>query len=194
MEAATEFLIQIRKIQPAGPYYLVGHSAGGQIAFEMALQLRKIKQKVFLVFIDVILVRKLEVKQSDETQEILNSKMQEEEAVLLESIKQGEGDRRIQELLNQMDEELLKKRIHQVANIMSDYAKNYIPSNVFDGDLIITYANDSSIKNDELNNVKTLKKWCSGKIIQRYAAGDHFSILMGQGADEVSKHIKSFIR
>ena len=39
-EMATHNIQQMRRVQPHGPYYLVGYSLGGVVAFEMALQLR----------------------------------------------------------------------------------------------------------------------------------------------------------
>ena len=36
---AAEFLQEVRQVQPHGPYYLLGHCAGGSIAYEMACQL-----------------------------------------------------------------------------------------------------------------------------------------------------------
>ena len=40
-EMAEHYINEIKKIQPKGPYFLVGHSLGGSIAFEMAIQLQK---------------------------------------------------------------------------------------------------------------------------------------------------------
>jgi thioesterase domain-containing protein len=46
---AEEYLAEIRSLQPDGPYYLGGHSAGGLVAFEMARRLREAGQPVALV-------------------------------------------------------------------------------------------------------------------------------------------------
>ena len=45
-EMAEHYINEIKKIQPKGPYFLVGHSLGGSIAFEMAIQLQKSGDKV----------------------------------------------------------------------------------------------------------------------------------------------------
>jgi acetoacetyl-CoA synthetase len=39
-EVATEALTQVRRVQPDGPYSLIGYSFGGLVAYEMALALR----------------------------------------------------------------------------------------------------------------------------------------------------------
>jgi thioesterase domain-containing protein len=53
-EAAAEFLVELRKIQPKGPYLLGGYCVGGIIAFEMACQLMEAGEKVnLLALLDV---------------------------------------------------------------------------------------------------------------------------------------------
>ncbi|HEX2187107.1 MAG TPA: thioesterase domain-containing protein, partial [Chloroflexota bacterium] len=52
-EMAALYLEEIRRVQPAGPYFLGGYSGGGVIAFEMAQQLRRAGQEIaLLVLID----------------------------------------------------------------------------------------------------------------------------------------------
>lgn len=48
-EMASEYLKEIRSVQPIGPYKLCGSSFGGLIAFEIALQLRAVGEQVALV-------------------------------------------------------------------------------------------------------------------------------------------------
>jgi thioesterase domain-containing protein len=52
-EFAAGYLRKILSICPEGPYYLIGYSFGGLLAYEMAVQLQKMGRKVpFLVIID----------------------------------------------------------------------------------------------------------------------------------------------
>ncbi|MEV7013951.1 amino acid adenylation domain-containing protein [Streptosporangium sp. NPDC051022] len=48
-EMAADYLVQIRKVQPAGPYRLLGWSLGGVVAHEMARQLRDAGEEVALL-------------------------------------------------------------------------------------------------------------------------------------------------
>lgn len=48
-EMATQYVEEIRKLQPEGPYFLGGHSYGGMIVFEMAQQLQRQGQNVALL-------------------------------------------------------------------------------------------------------------------------------------------------
>jgi enterobactin synthetase component F len=46
---AAAYIAEIRKVQPAGPYHLIGFSAGGTIAYEMARQLQEAGETVSLL-------------------------------------------------------------------------------------------------------------------------------------------------
>ncbi|EYF01034.1 Long-chain-fatty-acid--CoA ligase [Chondromyces apiculatus DSM 436] len=48
-EMAAAYLQAIKQVQPSGPYHLGGHSFGGQVAFEMAQQLRRAGEEVALL-------------------------------------------------------------------------------------------------------------------------------------------------
>jgi thioesterase domain-containing protein/acyl carrier protein len=48
-EMASHYVLEIRKVQPRGPYFLGGFCFGGQIAFEMAHQLQREGESVALV-------------------------------------------------------------------------------------------------------------------------------------------------
>jgi amino acid adenylation domain-containing protein len=50
-EKATLYIQAMRAVQPQGPYFLAGHSFGGQIAYEMALQLLAQGEEVALLAI-----------------------------------------------------------------------------------------------------------------------------------------------
>jgi amino acid adenylation domain-containing protein len=50
-DIATYYIKAIQTVQPEGPYYLGGHSFGGQVAFEMAQQLHSLGHQVALVAI-----------------------------------------------------------------------------------------------------------------------------------------------
>jgi thioesterase domain-containing protein len=43
---AAEYIIQIRRVQPHGPYFLAGHSFGGRVSFEIAQQLVREGERV----------------------------------------------------------------------------------------------------------------------------------------------------
>ncbi len=52
IEMAADYIEEIRKIQPTGPYILLGGCIGATVAFEMARQLEHSREKVSLLMID----------------------------------------------------------------------------------------------------------------------------------------------
>ena len=48
-DIATHYIEEMRTLQPNGPYQLIGHSAGGLLAYEMALQILAVGQEVSLL-------------------------------------------------------------------------------------------------------------------------------------------------
>jgi thioesterase domain-containing protein len=48
-DMATDFITEIRAVQKSGPYLLGGHCLGGHIAFEIAVQLEAVGEKVAIV-------------------------------------------------------------------------------------------------------------------------------------------------
>ena len=48
-QMASDYIDDIRRLQPAGPYLLAGHSFGGKVAFEMARQLDQLGEKTALL-------------------------------------------------------------------------------------------------------------------------------------------------
>ena len=52
---AADYVTEIRRVQPHGPYFLAGHSFGGQVSFEIAQQLVREGERVsFLGLIDTV--------------------------------------------------------------------------------------------------------------------------------------------
>ena len=52
-DTASQYIQKIKKIQPAGPYHIIGWSLGGTIAFEMVKQLEALAQEIgFLGLVD----------------------------------------------------------------------------------------------------------------------------------------------
>jgi thioesterase domain-containing protein len=65
-ELATDYLAQVRAVQPAGPYRLLGWCIGGRAAFEIACRLREAGEAVELLALVSILPPVAEVPLTDE--------------------------------------------------------------------------------------------------------------------------------
>jgi pimeloyl-ACP methyl ester carboxylesterase len=57
-ELVIDYLAEIRRIQPRGPYTLVGHSFGGVLAFEIALRLQRDGQDAEVILLDATPARR----------------------------------------------------------------------------------------------------------------------------------------
>lgn len=52
-QMASDYILEIRQLQPTGPYYLLGECSGGVVAYEIARQLRELREEVaFLGLLD----------------------------------------------------------------------------------------------------------------------------------------------
>ncbi len=104
---ASEYVAAMRRKQPKGPYYLLGHSFGGVIAYEMALQLRAAGETVaFLGMLDSYTPR-------------ANTGLREmDEAELVKLILQDETKLSVRKLRKMSSEELYQ--------LCSDHAAGYL--------------------------------------------------------------------
>jgi amino acid adenylation domain-containing protein/non-ribosomal peptide synthase protein (TIGR01720 family) len=78
---AEAYVRAIRELQPGGPYFLAGWSAGGQIAFEMACQLAAAGQRVAflgLLDADATLWERLDASRAAQDEKLLLSRFFEE--------------------------------------------------------------------------------------------------------------------
>jgi acyl transferase domain-containing protein len=67
-DLAAHYLEEIRKLQPAGPYYFLGYSFGGLLAFEMAQQLQAAGQQVkMLGMLDTFLMNGVRAAEQNRT-------------------------------------------------------------------------------------------------------------------------------
>ncbi|MCL6753052.1 amino acid adenylation domain-containing protein [Nostoc sp. CCCryo 231-06] len=211
-ETATRYLLEIRKIQPNGPYLLGGHCYGGVLAFEIAQQLQKQGQRVgLLVVIDAILSEtRIETTDDDDAKFLLR---------IAESIKTDNNidfsvpfeelrDLPLTEQLNLINEkgnfifsdveieDFL--RYYKLFKAHVKAMRNYEPQ-VYPQPITLFRANQEIIHdfdNPEWYTNDPLLGWgkCSSQPIQVIEVpGDHFSIFVEPHIQELAKHLKDCI-
>ncbi|BBD64384.1 amino acid adenylation domain-containing protein [Nostoc commune NIES-4072] len=211
-ETATRYLLEIRKIQPNGPYLLGGHCYGGVLAFEIAQQLQKQGQTVgLLVVIDAILSEtRIETTDDDDAKFLLR---------IAESIKTDNNidfsvpfeelrDLPLTEQLNLINqkgnfifsdaeiEDFL--RYYKLFKAHVQAMRNYVPE-VYPQSITLFRANKEIIHdfdNPEWYTNDPLLGWgkCSSQPIQVIEVpGDHFSIFVEPHIQELAKHLKDCI-
>ncbi len=211
-KTANNYLQEIRKVQPNGPYLLGGHCYGGVLAFEMAQQLQRQGETVdLLVVIDAILLEtRIESTKDDDAKFLLR---------MAESIKTDNNidfsipfeELRDLSLNEQLD--LINKKANfifsdtEIEDFISYYKlfkadvqamRDYVPL-LYPQPITLFRAKEEIIHdfdNPEWNTDDPLLGWgkYSSQPIQVIEVpGDHFSIFVEPHIQELAKHLKNSI-
>ncbi|TCI84599.1 amino acid adenylation domain-containing protein [Tenacibaculum sp. M341] len=209
-EIAQRNIEDIRKIQPKGPYNFVGHSDGGIIALEMAIQLEQEKEQVVLAMID----------SQPGMQAIQQDELVEQVFFLLERYlhqefftpKVNHERETIEKAFFTMKQNILQSRtIAEIFEFLENYfiADNYmetfknlykvftanlklnydIPANNYEALIIQAEVHDQEFKDKN----RELWKLKNEKLLFETSSGDHFSIVQKENAEELSKKIVAFM-
>ncbi|MBD6618577.1 amino acid adenylation domain-containing protein [Komarekiella sp. 'clone 1'] len=211
-DTAKNYLEEIRKVQPNGPYFLGGHCYGGILAFEMAQQLQRQGETVdLLVVIDAILSEtRIESTKDDDAKFLLR---------MAESIKTDNNidfsisfeELRDLSLNQQLD--LINQKVNfifsetEIKEFISYYKlfkahvqamRDYVPL-VYPQSITLFRAKEEIIhdfESSEFHTNDSLLGWgkCSNQLIQvMEVPGDHFSIFIEPHIQELAKHLRSCI-
>ncbi|BCL77704.1 non-ribosomal peptide synthetase [Ktedonobacteria bacterium brp13] len=219
-EMATAYIQEIRTVQPAGPYMLGGHSLGGLVIFEMALQLHEQGEEVALL---AILDRPAPVLRKSADQPSSDEDEQEETARLLtegmaimshfsgkeivvsyETLRHMETDEQFEYIRHNMQISGLlpdKADIRPVRGLIQVQKANsratnaYIPAAYKGNGYVAVLAAEQTLSpdyNEELYSDESLG-W--GELIpqgvQIYRVpGNHISMLMTPQVQVVAKHLR----
>lgn len=182
----SDFLQQLLADQPQGPYWIAGHSFGGVIAFEMARHLEAMQHDVRVILLDSILLPGLYLlarSLDNQKNEIsLLSFLQERYA---ESVPVDKSRVNISSVIN----EEVALRINRIFELQLKMAQTYRNDNVLKGDLLFFYAEASLPLFSKGAYFKALKALCHGEVIVQAVKGDHYSMLLKQGAQIMLKAI-----
>ncbi|MGJ5676054.1 MAG: non-ribosomal peptide synthetase [Nostochopsis sp.] len=208
-ETANNYLQEIRKIQPKGPYLLGGHCYGGVLAFEMAQQLQREDETVdLLVIIDAIISEKrIESTKYDDAKFLLR---------MAESIKTDSNidfllsfeelrDLSLNEQLDLINQKMnlifsdteIKDfiRYYELFKAHVQAMRNYRPL-VYDQSITLFRAKEEIIhdfESPEFHSDDPLLGWgkCSSKAIQVIEiSGDHFSIFIEPHIQELASNLR----
>ncbi|MDZ7949854.1 amino acid adenylation domain-containing protein [Nostoc sp. DedQUE09] len=211
-ETAARYLLEIRKIQPNGPYLLGGHCYGGVLAFEIAQQLQKQGQTVgLLVVIDAILSETpiestddddakflLRIAESIKTHNNIDFSVPFEE---LEDLPLTEQLSLINEKSNFIFSDVEIEDFLRYYKLFKAHVKamrNYKPQ-VYPHSITLFRAKEEIIHdfdNPEWYSNDPLLGWgkCSSQPIQVIEVpGDHFSIFVEPHIQELAKYLRNCI-
>ena len=187
-EMAAEYIEQIKTIQPAGPYYLLGYSFGGLIAYEMAIQLREHGDDIAALIIgDVYPPRPYGEKASDSGQ---LPPLERLRAVLLDLVRREAGN-----ILGSISEDELL--------LLADiFSKNSILALIenprrYDGDMLLLVApigREAAPGDDSRSGASFWEDYVSGDIAEVHLPCSHMDILLPEMLGEAWSAISAWLR
>jgi len=201
-EMATDYLQEIRKIQPVGPYYLLGWSFGGVVAHAIASRLQRQGEDVaLLALLDSYPVSQETLQTIPEDQEILASlvpllsrKPEQAYNALFEMLAHNPAVPlqisdvwnllRSEEAISSSLEEPHLEGIFKVLKNNLGLAKSFIPR-VFEGDVLFvsaTLTSDSTTRSPEL-----WKPYVSGQIKTYEVACAHENMMQSGPLAEIGR-------
>lgn len=167
-DLAALYVAQIRAEQPHGPYLLGGYSFGGNVLFEMALQLRAAGEEVGpLLMIDS------HPPEAYVGGHVTDAEFDAAVPLLLESATESE----------EQAELLIKEGFVEAWRHNHDLLKGYYPDRRFDGDAVLVLARDEEdgalLDTMHIRRTDKVRSWgahIAGRVDVLSTPGDHFTI------------------
>ncbi len=183
-ELVRDYVGEVREILEDGPYYFLGHSMGGNIAYEMVRQLEQEGETdIELIMLDTLCYDEFEYLPSKEVQK---------KAMLLTDLKNygllptyGIEERSVDEMICACVEEELK-RLYQLRSNLIELVE--IPSSKIQADIHYIKAKGSV---RHLDQKVAWGKWTMGMVSYTEVGGNHYSMLDGGG--ELAREINKFL-
>ncbi|MDY7005043.1 MAG: SDR family oxidoreductase [Cyanobacteriota bacterium] len=215
-EIAAHHIQALQAVQPNGPYFLGGHSAGGKVVFEMAQQLKNQGQEVALLAIIDGLGTNLQkyqdfsewdnVKAIDDLSSFYQGSLGEAVKVDPETLQSLGGEQQLNYLLERLriagfklsQDEL--KRIFQVykANVQADV--DYVPKENYPIAITFFQAMETEVFKTILGETKILEDstWGWGEISAQPVTihkipGNHFTMMREPNVGVLAQKLKTFI-
>ncbi|CAM4092980.1 non-ribosomal peptide synthetase [Pseudoalteromonas ostreae] len=193
----TDFVSEIRKHQASGPYFIAGHSSGGQVAYEVALELQKQAQSAVSILIDSY-IRPIN-EASLPAQSSSEPTLEEEEEAAAEIVEMflnrgsktsNSGKETGTELLERFfEDKALTRRFIAVSKIHETLSEEYRPTGSSSDDVILLYANEEN-GGIECENRALLT---AAAAYSCSVSGNHNSMLLNQGSIDIANHISQLI-
>ena len=202
------FLDVLRETQPTGPYLLGGHSAGGHIAFALALALQERGEEVPLV----VILDTATIQDINEQAERLGEQHAESLEDYMRILKERLGDRLSIEYsdLEGLNEDQALHNVaeaYKEANLLPEQAsgeqvsrmdamnqaitealKDYVPQGVYEGQVLLFQAE----KGDFEDKTRMAEGWqavCSKPIDVHTVPGNHLTMFMAPHVEVLARHL-----
>ena len=204
-EMLDEYTEEIQRYQPNGPYWLLGHSYGARVAFEIALRLETQNKEVSCILLDAELCGVMAEDMPEDTlstEEKVLSVMQEFLDVTVSPLDSLSQEQAKAELIQLMTTAGLISRekgsrqveaILEIYNIQEEISINYRASQSIDGPLTLLYSKES-FSQESLVKVHESHGKLSQKGFSCYPVeGTHVSMLRPQHVHSIASCVRDLI-
>ncbi|XP_034937434.1 fatty acid synthase [Chelonus insularis] len=201
------YVQQIRSIQKKGPYTVIGYSYGACVAFEIALQLEAIGEKVILNLIDgspeyvTNHTQKIGSHATDSGSDLTSDGERKALAFFVKQINTEAHFIKTYLTLKEIEnhEEMMNKMVELVGTLPYDaedikaagislykklrIAHDYVPASKFSGPVTLIKATDSFMS---LNTDYGLSEFCKQTVRLEEVEGNHRSIMLGDSLKKIA--------
>lgn len=194
-EMVDDFIDQLREDKPAGPYFIAGHSSGGQVAYEMALKLQSQGEKAIVILLDSF-IRPL----GEDISSLIHQETKDEHAAAAEIVdmflNRGKAGVRVDDLNGEqlltrfLEDKEMTERFIEVSRLHEVLSDQYQATGIAIDDVVLIYAED------ELNGrtvKEDLEQLTLAKIYSLTVSGNHNSMLLERGAVDIVDRLSNLL-
>jgi fatty acid synthase len=215
IQQLSAFYIEaIKRVQPQGPYRIVGYSFGASVALEMSILLKQRSEKVHLVMLEgsqkyvsnySVLYRQRYNVATDfeaivDVLVILAEKITKIDKNELKKSLMGLST--VQSQITETFNTIMKSNSSLNKSSVLSYITNFVSllrmgeqykcTNNYSGDIRLIRAKTKDSMCQHLGEDLGVKEICEGALTTSWVEGDHLSILHGHGAEEIANIITAF--
>jgi polyketide synthase PksJ len=186
-ELASRYIIDIRKVQPKGPYYLLGSSFGGIIAYEIARQLKASGDSIeLLCMLDIIRPGHPSLPTCNDALLVHLHELLEGKPVTPDEVKSN----RLMEIMRlgalPLEEQ---QKIYDQIKLHLHALSKYKPGS-YDGRVLFFQAKDRFFRNNDLCLGSTWKEVVKGEVEVHEIPGSHINMMASPHVENLADLIE----
>lgn len=197
-EIASNYLRAIRSLQPEGPYFLLGASFGGLVAYEMARQLADSGQQVgLLAMLDIIQPTAASYKMSDgDVMLELLIELFEGKPLPSNYLEGLSSKEQVQRLMKSMRVEMLpfseQQKIFEQVKMHWHALANYYPK-PYPGKIIFFQAHDKFSRDKGISLASTWSDLAKEGVTSHEISGNHITMIEQPHVDKLAHVLDSYL-
>ena len=197
-EMAVHYIMEVRRKQPSGPYYLGGYSGGGVVAFEMAKQLIAAGERIgSLVFLDSVAPGVEMPTTRDKLDNYVAGLRKEGIGHAFNGAKQA-ANRRL-EVVARLARKPLRRlfpyhyRLENIADTWTEAFAAYQPT-PYAGDAMLFRASSGLVAGVDIGHFNGWEGLILGDTEVNVAPGDHFSMCEQPHVRVLARRLRSYLQ